>query len=132
MRNTRNPDTPGGAPRSCAVALPLALAALIAASPTHARAPVEVRSPAVAATSPRPEAAFEIREGRVSSFDLRRGVLVVDGIVHRVDSATTAFSDDRRERPKGGLASLRPGDKVIVRAVRIDGLIRATQLIARD
>ena len=130
MRRIDTHPTRRGTPRPLGLALALAFGTLLASQPAAARAPVEPRGPATAGL--RPEPAQEIHEGRISGYDVRRGILMVDGQAFRVDPATTAFSDDRRVRPEGGLAGLRPGVKVIVRGVRRDGLMRATQLIARD
>ena len=74
----------------------------------------------------------EMRSGRVSSYDGQRGTLIVGGVSFHVDQKQAAFSDDRRKPPAGGLAALRPGDRVTVRAVRVNGVLQAVQIIVND
>ncbi|MCP5327204.1 MAG: hypothetical protein H7A18_02180 [Sinobacteraceae bacterium] len=74
----------------------------------------------------------EMRSGRVSSYDRQRGTLIVGGVSIHVDPNQTAFSDDRRKPPAGGVAALRPGDRVTVRAVRVNGVLQAVQIIVND
>lgn len=74
----------------------------------------------------------EMRSGRVSSYDGQRGTLIVGGVSFHVDPKQAAFSDDRRKPPEGGLAALRPRDRVTVRAVRVNGVLQAVQIIVND
>jgi hypothetical protein len=73
-----------------------------------------------------------LHAGRITGFDLKRGLLVVDGQVYRIDPRQTAFSDDRAEPPANGIASLRPGDKVVVRSQRTSGSPLVIQLVVQD
>ncbi len=106
----------------------LALAALLS-HPAPARSVVVPGAPVVVAAQ---SAAYRLQTGRVSSVDARRGVLVVDGQSYRVEPRKTAFSDDRAEAAGTGLASLRAGDKVVVRSVKSSSLPLAVQIVVQD
>ena len=65
----------------------------------------------------------------------QNGVLTVpavDGQAYQIDERQVAFSDDRAAPPAAGLASLRIGDKVVVRSVKTGGLPTIVQLVVRD
>jgi hypothetical protein len=71
-------------------------------------------------------------EGVITSVNVKQGVLVVAGRTYRFDPTVVSFSDDRREPPSGGLASLKAGSKVTLRTVVQDGAEQLLQIIARD
>ena len=106
----------------------LALAVLLA-HPALARSVVVPGAPAAAAAQ---SAAYRLQSGRVSSIDVRRGVLVVEGQSYRVDPRKTAFSDDRAEPEGTGLASLHSGAKVVVRSLKSSSLPLAVQIVVQD
>ena len=79
-----------------------------------------------------PEARETVVEGVVTSIDVKQGILVAGGRTYRFDPAVVSFSDERREPPSGGLASLKAGSKVTLRTLVQDGTERLLQIIARD
>jgi hypothetical protein len=70
--------------------------------------------------------------GVVTSIDAKQGRLVVAGRTYRFDVANVSFSDERRQSPGGGLASLKAGSKVTLRTTVQDGSEQLLQIIARD
>jgi hypothetical protein len=68
----------------------------------------------------------------IARIDAKQGILVAAGRTYRFDPATVSFADERREPPSGGLASLKAGSKVTLRATVQDGTERLLQIIARD
>ena len=103
--------------------------AVLLCHPALARSVVVPGAPAAAAAQ---SGAYRLQSGRVSSFDARRGVLVVDGQSYRVDPRQTAFSDDRAAAPGNGLGWLHAGDKVVVRSVRSSSVPLAVQIVVQD
>jgi len=96
---------------------------------TVARSVVVPGAPAAAAEN---AAVYRLQSGRISNIDVRRGVLVVDGQSYRLDARKAAFSDDRADPPSSGLASLRIGDKVVVRSIRSNGVPLVVQIVVGD
>lgn len=91
---------------------------------------VTIAGPGAAVTAP--ESRVTVINSVVTSIDAKQGILVASGRTFRFDPANVSFSDDRREPPAGGLASLKAGSKVTLRTTVQDGTSRLLQIIARD
>ncbi len=78
------------------------------------------------------EARETVVDGVVTSIDVKQGILVAAGRTYRFDPAIVSFSDERREPPSGGLASLKVGSKVTLRTIVQDGTEQLLQITAHD
>lgn len=84
------------------------------------------------ATVNKPAASVTATNSVITSIDLKQGRLVAGGRTYRFDSASVAFSDQRRVPPPGGLASLKAGQKVTLHTTVQDGAELLLQIDARD
>lgn len=106
-----------------------AIAALLAL-PTAALA-ITVQTPTDSAAA-KESATVRVESGRVSSADIARGILVVDGRTYRISAAETSFSDDRPKPSPDGIRSLRTGDRVQFSSIEVNGVRQIKQLVVKE
>ncbi len=71
-------------------------------------------------------------EGKIAQVDQSKKLIVVNGRTFQFDPKAMTFSDDRAKRGKGGVQSLRVGDKVSMSTMASTGLSRVTILVVKD
>jgi hypothetical protein len=91
---------------------------------------VTVAGPGTAVNTP--DSRVTVVNSVITSIDVKQGTLVAAGHTYHFDPRAVAFSDERQERPSGGIASLHAGSKVTLRTTVQNGTERLLQIVARD